>query len=432
VEVTDFVEAPGLAYLVMELLDGVSLRDLSRARGSKYPSVKRLLGLVAQVCEALDAAHEKGVVHRDLKPDNVFVVQRDGADFVKVLDFGVAKLRDPGDHSATSAGMILGTPHYMAPEQALGREVDRRADVWAAGVVLYELLSGAVPFTAPSFVELAVRIREKAPEPLPRKTPRGERIPPWLAPVVATCLEKRPADRFKSMAALADALRPPRRRRGVRRFPWLAVTAVAVLAAGVALLVPTGLPSRAASAVAARVAAMRAGARAGPASSTSTSTTTSTTTTADKAPTAPADKTAPANKTAPATANKTATKTPTAAANKTATPAPAATRTSTRAATAKPARAGAADRPAVTPAAPATVELDLRSTPAGASVVRLDTGKRLGKTPLRAKVARKEATAWIQLTLDGYAPVKFTVDLRRDSTANVTLKGATPRPKRRP
>jgi len=128
VEVTDFVEAPGRAYLVMELLEGRSLRDLVRDRGA-YPSIARLRTILAQVCEALHAAHGKGVIHRDLKPDNVFVVERGGADFAKVLDFGVAKLADPEDHKATTAGMILGTPSYMSPEQALGREVDGRTDV---------------------------------------------------------------------------------------------------------------------------------------------------------------------------------------------------------------------------------------------------------------------------------------------------------------
>ena len=217
VEVTDFVEEPGLAYLVMELLDGASLRALMKQRGRRYPSLERIGAIVGQVCDALDAAHAKGVVHRDLKPDNVFVVERDGADFAKVLDFGVAKLHDSLDRVETSAGMILGTPHYMAPEQALGREVDRHADVWAAGVVLYELLAGAVPFTARSFVELATRIREEPPPPLPAKTPRGERIPAALAGVVLRCLEKRPSDRFRSMAALAEALRAPRPRLTPRR-----------------------------------------------------------------------------------------------------------------------------------------------------------------------------------------------------------------------
>ncbi len=215
-EVTDFVEAPGAAYLVMELLEGKSLRDLTAARGEGYPSIARLVALLGQVSDALHAAHEKGVIHRDLKPDNVFVVERDGREFAKVLDFGVAKLADPADHAATTAGMILGTPHYMAPEQALGREVDRRTDVWAAGVVLHELLAGAVPFKARSFVELAMAIRERPPAPLPESTPGGERIPADLAAVVARCLEKRPADRYATMAELAEALRG---RRAAARAP---------------------------------------------------------------------------------------------------------------------------------------------------------------------------------------------------------------------
>src|SRR5512138_408904 len=206
VEVSDFVEQPGLAYLVMELLEGDSLRDLMNLRGRKYPQVKRIVAILRQVCGALEAAHAKGVVHRDLKPDNVFVVKRDGADFVKMLDFGVAKLRGGGDMAETTTGMIIGTPHYMSPEQALGRDVTRSTDIWAAGVVLYEALAGSVPFSGGSFVELANQIRIQPPKPLPAKTPRGERIPSWLGEVIAKCLEKKPSDRFKSMAALDEAL----------------------------------------------------------------------------------------------------------------------------------------------------------------------------------------------------------------------------------
>lgn len=237
VEVTDFVETPGLAYLVMELLDGASLRELMKKKGRKYPPLKRIVGIMAQVCDALEAAHEKGVFHRDLKPDNIFVVERSGADFVKVLDFGVAKLRDSVDDQETSAGVILGTPLYMSPEQALGKEIDRRADVWSAGVVLYELLAGAVPFTAPSFVELAMRIREEPPKPLPAKTPRKERIPRWLADVVMRCLEKRPEDRYRSMAAVGEALRDrakPRRAARPLRLLAPALAAGVIIALGVA------------------------------------------------------------------------------------------------------------------------------------------------------------------------------------------------------
>jgi serine/threonine-protein kinase len=382
VEVTDFVEEPGLAYLVMELLEGDSLRALAKRKGRRYPQVRRIAGILAQVCEALQAAHEKGVVHRDLKPDNIFVVTRDGLDFAKVLDFGVAKLHDTLEKHETSAGVILGTPHYMAPEQALGREVDGHADVWAAGVVLYELLAGAVPFKAPSFVELATRIREDAPAPLPKKTPRGERIPPALAAIVMRCLEKRPADRFRSMAALADALRAPGPRSRRTFLTRIVPVAAALAIAGVAAA-RLGLPQRLSSAMKpaeraarelvqdAREAVLpKAGGNPPPASATAR----------------PPPSSAPAR--APAKA-------------------------------AGPSRS----RSAAPPRAP-TVELSLRSSPAGATVVRLDTGQRLGKTPLRADVPRKAAKVWVQLRLDGYAPVKFAVDLRKDASANVTLRRA--------
>jgi serine/threonine-protein kinase len=372
VEVTDFVEAGGVAYLVMELLDGKSLRDLASGRDA-YPSIARLLDILAQVCDALHAAHEKGVIHRDLKPDNVFVVARAGADFAKVLDFGVAKLADPADHAATTAGMILGTPHYMAPEQALGREVDRRADVWAAGVVLHELLAGAVPFTARSFVELAMAIRERPPAPLPERTPGGERIPADVAAIVARCLEKRPGERFATMAELAEALRgrrpPSAGEPGRRRLPVAALAAVALLAVA-AVAVGLGLPERLRDRVAPAWRALR-------------------------------ERVDGATSTRPSPS-----------------PAPTATR-----ATPSPAPARPAPRP--------TVELLLRSTPPGAKVVRLDTGERLGTTPLRVDVPRKAASLWIEMTLAGFQRVKFEVDLRRDTTANVAFERAPRRASRR-
>jgi hypothetical protein len=389
VEVTDFVESPGIAYLVMELLDGQSLREILAQKGRRYPPLRRLVGIMGQLCGALDAAHEKGVVHRDLKPDNVFVSERDGADFVKVLDFGVAKLRDSVDDMETSAGVILGTPLYMAPEQALGRDVDGRADVWSAGVVLYEMLAGAVPFTAPSFVELAMRIREQPPKPLPSRTPRRERIPPWLAAVVMRCLEKRPEDRFRSMAALGEALRGRGRRRrasGGRRV-LAAAAAAALVVGGGAVAVRLGLHRRAGDALEPAWRSLRALVAAP-------------TERASAAPT-------PRKETPPHGA-------PREAAPAQASSAP---------------RAAPASRPAATRAA--TVELTLRSTPAGAAVVRQDTGERLGRTPLEVKVPRKAATVWLRMTLDGYEPVRFTVDLRRDNAASVTFRGAKKTARRR-
>lgn len=375
VEVSDFVEQPGLAYLVMELLDGNSLRDLLDLKGRKYPQVKRLLPILRQVCDALDAAHGKGVVHRDLKPDNVFVVKRDGADFVKVLDFGVAKLRGGDDMAETTTGMIIGTPHYMSPEQVLGRDVTKATDIWAAGVVLFEALAGEIPFAGGSFVELANQIRLQPPKPLPKKTPRGEKIPGWLGDVIAKCLEKKPADRYKSMAALGEALAGGGRVRSFG-FPWWILkpaAALAIVAALAVVAIRLDVPARAQ----ATFERARRGLQ----------------TVVDERRAALAPEKAPHREAAPAPARREPAPEPEKS------PAPAASKL------------------------PATVELSLRSSPSGARVVRLDTGARLGRTPLSLRVPRKAATVWIQMTLDGYKPIKFTVDLRKDNSANVTFQG---------
>jgi serine/threonine-protein kinase len=410
VEVSDFVEQPGVAYLVMELLDGVTLHELLGQSGRRYPQIKRIVAILRQVCDALGAAHAKGVIHRDLKPDNVFVVKRDGADFAKVLDFGVAKLRGGGDLAETTTGMIIGTPHYMAPEQALGRDITRATDVWAAGVVLYEALAGAVPFKGESFVELANQIRMQPPAPLPAKTPRGEKIPAWLGEVIAKCLEKKPGDRFKSMAALGEALDaggPLRSEAFPRRLVGVAA-AVALAGAGIGVAWHYDVPGRARLTYdKARRGWQTLGAQppepVGPPASRETK------------PLAPAAVGSP-----PATPATTGAKHATAPAEAPASqPAPEPAVTKPRAAL-----------PAA-PKRPATVELAVRTSPTGARVTRLDTGERLGRTPVRLNVPRKAATVWIQVALDGYQPIKFAVDLRKDNSANITFQGAKRTTRRR-
>jgi hypothetical protein len=380
VEVTDFVEVPGLAFLVMELLDGQSLREILKRRKGKWPPLNRSVSVMAQVCDALEAAHQKGVVHRDLKPDNIFVIQRAGRDYAKVLDFGVAKLKEPDAGSyATVTGMILGTPLYMAPEQAIGKDVDRHADVWAAGVVLYELLSGAVPFKGESFADLVNKIRDEPPKPLPERTPRRERIPAALAAIVMKCLEKKPSDRFRSMATLAEALRT---KSGLKagsdaRSRLLPLAAAAALIGGLGwAAVRYGVPARLGGwlAPARRVA---------------------------EAP-------APVAKAAPAPERE-----------------PPARPPETRAPEPSPARAVAvapptASRPRLP--RPALVELDLRSKPQGATVVRLDNGELLGKTPLKVKVHRKPGDVAVRFTLDGYEPATASVDLQDGGRASVSLR----------
>ena len=195
---------------VMELLEGQTLVDHLEKVGPL--DLRTSAKVCLQLCRALGAAHRLGVVHRDVKPENVFLVARDGDPlFVKVLDFGVAKLLKPiGDlpQSGTVAGTVIGTPEYMAPEQATGQATDSRIDLWAVGVVLFELLTGRLPFSGNSFGRLVVSITTRPTPALPSKNPGGERIPRGLAAVVARCLQKRAEERYQTAEALAAALEP--------------------------------------------------------------------------------------------------------------------------------------------------------------------------------------------------------------------------------
>jgi serine/threonine-protein kinase len=198
VEVLDVGEERGpegleRAYCVMELLEGKTLGALFRERAL---DVARTVEIASQVCEALEAAHATGVVHRDVKPDNIFVVSRRGKDWVKLLDFGIAKLLRVGSEQSPTPATVIGTPHYMAPEQATGAPVDGRTDLYALGVVLYEMLAGRRPG----------RVRN-APEPLPTETPAGEAIPHGLVRPILDCLATDLAARPASAEVLRAALR---------------------------------------------------------------------------------------------------------------------------------------------------------------------------------------------------------------------------------
>ena len=172
IEVSDFVENPqGPSFYIMELLRGENLCALQSREG--------ILPIVLQVCSGLSAAHDAGIIHRDLKPDNIFLVDRAGRrDFVKLLDFGVAKLMnatvDDASTFRSSVGMVVGTPDYMAPEQALGHAVDHRADVYALGVILFEMVAGRRPFVAKTAREVMVQhLTASVPRPS-RLNPAGE------------------------------------------------------------------------------------------------------------------------------------------------------------------------------------------------------------------------------------------------------------------
>jgi serine/threonine-protein kinase len=197
----DLGEVDGIYYITMELVRGTTVAALIREAGRL--DVPATLTIGKQVCRALEVAHEEGVIHRDVKPQNLLV---DHAGFLKVMDFGIARLAqhhsEPGQ-ALTAAGVVVGTPQYMAPEQLFGEPVDGRADLYATGAVLFECVTGRPVFEAPSLVALLARHLEDAP-PNPRSL--NAEIPDSMAAVILRALARRPADRYSSAAELLRAL----------------------------------------------------------------------------------------------------------------------------------------------------------------------------------------------------------------------------------
>jgi len=197
----------GAPYMVMEHLDGRDLAALIHERGALAST--DAVDAVLQACEAIAEAHALGIVHRDLKPANLFMVRRpDGTPCVKVLDFGISKLNAAAgpDHSMTKTSAVMGSPLYMSPEQmTASRQVDARADIWAIGVVLYELLTGRVPFSADTLPEICGLILTATPSAIRDYSPA---VPETLQVVVQRCLEKDRARRFANVSELANALAP--------------------------------------------------------------------------------------------------------------------------------------------------------------------------------------------------------------------------------
>jgi eukaryotic-like serine/threonine-protein kinase len=202
VQVTDFGRTErGDFYFIMEYLDGEPLSEWILREGPAAPT--RALAIAAQIADALDASHRHGIIHRDLKPENVFIVPRGGS-FVKVLDFGLAKLLHGHTAYETLTGTIMGTPCYMAPEQCSGRGmIDERTDVYALGVVLFEMLTGRVPFGGESHGEVLNGHINKRP-PAPSSVVSS--LSPVLDALVLRALAKDPAKRFSSMANFRAAL----------------------------------------------------------------------------------------------------------------------------------------------------------------------------------------------------------------------------------
>ncbi len=202
VRIFDLATDPqGRHYFVMEYLEGIPLTAITKAALPAAQAIPLLL----QVLGALSAAHARGVVHRDLKPDNIFLVRRGAEDrFVKVLDFGVAKLLSEGPVTGqTQIGMAIGTPTYMSPEQWSGQAVDGRADIYAMGVLSYLLATGRMPFPRGSLLEMLAYHREKVPD-APNSI--NQSVPRAWSDVILRALEKRPKDRFQTADQMAAAL----------------------------------------------------------------------------------------------------------------------------------------------------------------------------------------------------------------------------------
>jgi serine/threonine protein kinase len=215
VDITDFGRtADGRFYYVMEFLDGRTLASILGDEGAQ--PMPRVLHLALQMVQALGAAHRLGITHRDLKPENVMVLQRDNqADLVKIVDFGVAKeTNGPRGAGHTAIGTLLGTPQYMAPEQAAGLEVDARSDIYSLGLIFYELITGRAAFQGetPSILRA---LQMTAPPP-PMIEGRATPLPPVLEDLVHRMLAKKPSERPQNTDEVLDALELMRRRRRAR------------------------------------------------------------------------------------------------------------------------------------------------------------------------------------------------------------------------
>jgi eukaryotic-like serine/threonine-protein kinase len=211
IDVLDVFEEGNIPVMVMELLNGSSLNAVLNSRGTL--SLEETASIIVPVTKALKAAHDKGIVHRDLKPDNIFLDrQRDGAVVPKVLDFGIAKVLDPGaisaetEGAATNTGSLMGTPHYMSFEQAMSeKDIDHRADVWSLGVILHEMLVGRRPFEFDNLGQMYTQFLQGEVPSIGEAMPS---LPTEVREVIDRCLKKDRADRLGDVEPLITALAP--------------------------------------------------------------------------------------------------------------------------------------------------------------------------------------------------------------------------------
>jgi serine/threonine-protein kinase len=449
VEVTDDGTSPsGEPFFVMELLGGETLAQRLAAGGAM--PLWRALGIVVQVADALAASHATGIVHRDLKPENIFLITRHGdPDYVKVLDFGIAKLvlevgelaeqeaaapalaappaEGPGAESKTKTGAVLGTPFYMSPEQCRGlKEIDHRSDVYSLGIVLYQMVTGVVPFDAdvPSAVLL-----QHVVEPFPKVRERVPGLPEAFELALERAVAKAPEERWQTMSELRQALAALLPDGGVRTTGPFGVTSAADGPLGAGSTPPAGTP-----------APPRPSARA-----------------AGTVSMASGELSAPELQAVPASAVERASRPAARRAvyglaalvlvggastyawlGRTPVPSPPAPAPAPAAAPAAPAApalprppalavgdAGAAAAVAGADAAePAQVTLRVGSEPEGAGVFRFVDGALLGRTPYTHRADRSSAAAVFVLKLEGHREERLEIPLSADAERMVKLEPA--------